>query len=286
MYTAEQLTASVKTLASLPLVYQHIKQVLDDPDSSLADLVSVIDVDPGLTARLLKLVNSPFFGFQRKIETVSRAVNLLGTKQVHDLALATSVTALFHGMTPARMNMGRFWHYSVYCGLAARELARRSQLLDGERLFVEGLLCDIGHLVIYEKVPELAEQAMAITQRDGTPLFHAERAVIGCDYAQVGAALMEGWNLPAAMQLCVRYHIEPAETSECSLEASLIHIARLMASAADAGQDIEQNQLPVDPLAWQLTRLDAECIPLIHQQMERETLAVVNSLFSSSAKIH
>lgn len=279
MYTAENLTVGVETLASLPLVYQNVRQALDDPASSMTDLVGVIDVDPGLTARLLKLVNSPFYGLQRKVETVNRAVNLLGTKQVHDLALATCVVALFNGISFARMNMGRFWHYSVYCGLAARELAKCSQLLDGESLFVEGLLCDIGHLVIYEKVPELAEQAMADAQRGGTPLFQAERAVIGCDYAQVGEALLRAWNLPAKMQLCVRYHIEPSETPEYGLEVSFIHIARLMALAADAGQVIGHNQLPVAQLAWQLTGLNDECITAVHQQVDQDTIAVVNSLF-------
>jgi HD-like signal output (HDOD) protein len=283
MHTAESLAASTSTLASLPLVYQRVKQVLDDPDSSMKDLVRVIEIDPGITTRILRLVNSPFYGLPGKIETVGKAVKLLGMQQVHDLSLATSVAALFNGISPEHMNMGQYWHYSVYCGLAAQALGKCCHLNDSERLFVEGLLCDIGHLVIYENVPELAEQAMAKSQHDGSPLYCAERALIGCDYAQVGAALMQGWNLPVSLQNSIRYHTEPAEASENNLEISLVHIARLMAAAADKGQDIDKDLLLIDPLAWKLTGLNDESIQSVHQQTDQDTIAVVNSLFSSTS---
>jgi HD-like signal output (HDOD) protein len=283
MYTAESLAASTSTLASLPLVYQRVRQVLDNPDSTMKDLVRVIEVDPGITTRMLRLVNSPFYGLPGKIETVGKAVKLLGMQQVHDLSLATSVAALFNGISPEHMNMGQYWHYSVYCGLAAQALGKCCHMEESERLFVEGLLCDIGHLVIYEKVPELAEQAMADSQRDGTPLFRTERAVIGCDYAQVGEALMQKWNLPVSLQNSIRYHTEPAEASENNLEISLVHIARLMAAAADTGQEIDKDLLLIDPLAWRLTGLNDESIRSVHQQADQDTIAVVNSLFSHSS---
>ena len=198
--------------------------------------------------------------------------------------MATSVAALFNGISPVHMNMAQFWHYSVYCGLAARTLAQRCKLSDSERLFVEGLLCDIGHLVIYEKVPQLAEQAMAKSKKEGSPLFQMERSLIGCDYAQVGAVLMEGWNLPSSLQNSVRYHTQPMQASANNLEISLVHIARLMASAIDTGQPVDQVQLRVDAEAWQTTGLEAEQIAEVHAHADQDTLAVVNSLFSNMAK--
>ncbi|MCP4410793.1 MAG: HDOD domain-containing protein [Gammaproteobacteria bacterium] len=279
MHTAESLTSGVTTLTSPPLVYQRIKQVLDDPDSSMKDLAEVITVDPAITARLLRLVNSPFYGFQRKIETVNKAVNLLGTQQVHDLALATSVTALFKGMTPDHMNMARFWHYSVYCGLVARDLAKYCKLAESERLFVAGLLSNIGHLVIYEQLPDLAEQALENSLRDGTPLYQAERSLIGCDYAQVGAALIQSWSLPAVLRDSILYHIAPEQATENTLLVSLVHIARLLAAAADAGQSPEQILSLVAPQAWDITELDTDTITTVHQQADIDTISVVNSLF-------
>jgi HD-like signal output (HDOD) protein len=285
MYTAEELASSVTRLASPPLVYQRVRQVLGDPDSSMQDLVKVIEVDPSITAKLLKIVNSPYYGFRNKVETVERAVKLLGTQQVHDLALATSVTALFNGISPVHMNMAQYWHYSVYCGLAARALAECCQISDSERLFVEGLLCDIGHLVIYEKVPDLAEKAMANTEKDGSPLYLEERALIGCDYAQVGAALMQGWNIPSSLQNSVRYHTEPALAAEDNLEISLVHIARLMASAIDSGHAMDQVQLRVETQVWQSTGLKVEHIIAVHERADQDTMAVVNTLFSNLAKV-
>lgn len=154
MSTPQELVACVEKLASLPAVYHRIRDLLDDPDSSMFELAEAVSSDTAITARVLRVVNSVLYGFPGKVETVSRAVNLMGMQQVHDLVLSTLVVAAFSGIRPARMHMGRFWSDSVLRGLAARAAARQLGMGDPERMFVEGLLADIGHLVMFQVAPK------------------------------------------------------------------------------------------------------------------------------------
>ena len=180
-------------LPSLPDVYLRLKEVLDDPDFCMADVAQVVGNDPAMTARLLRIVNSAYFGLATEIETVNRAVGLLGTQEVHDLVLAVSVAQSFAGMSNEVMNMQRYWKRSVRTAVAAKELASLCNVLDGERLFVGGLLRDIGHLFLYQYAPTKALQALELAKAQQAPLYKAERAVIGADYASVGAELMRQW---------------------------------------------------------------------------------------------
>ena len=171
MDPAKNLIQNCETLPSLPDVYFRIKQIVDDPEGSMLDLAKAISIDPALTARVLKLVNSPFYGLSGKVEMVSRAVSILGMLPVHDLVLATSVTAAFSKMPQTIMDMKIFWRQSVWCGLLSRELGKQAGLLDSERLFVEGLLCDIGHLVMYVQIPGPAQVALLQHQKNrSTPV--------------------------------------------------------------------------------------------------------------------
>ena len=125
MRKASDLLKGVVSVSSLPGVYLRLSNVVGDPRSSASDVGRVIADDPGLTARLLRLVNSAMYGFPSKIETVSRAISIVGTQQLQDLALATSVIRLFANMPQELVTMESFWRHSVACGVAARALAGR-----------------------------------------------------------------------------------------------------------------------------------------------------------------
>jgi HD-like signal output (HDOD) protein len=159
--TPHELIAQVSDLVSLPDIYLRVKGVIEDPESGMSDLVTVVAHDPSLTARLLKLANSAFFGFTTKIDTIDRAVNLLGAQQIHNLVLATTVADAFQKVTPNTISMDEFWSSSIHCGLLAQSLAKACGLVEFERFFVEGLLYDIGHLVLDQTLPEACASAYA-----------------------------------------------------------------------------------------------------------------------------
>ena len=265
----EQVTGTAK-LISLPVVYLRLKELLAQSDYSMADVALVIGQDPALTARLLRLVNSPYFGLAAKIETVFRAVNMLGTQQVHDLALATSVASSFAGMPSESMDMSRFWRRSVFCGLASRQLAKECDVLDSERLFVAGLLRDIGHLIMYQSIPELSQQAMLAAEQRAQPLFLVERELIGIDYARVGGILMRQWQLPGSLRQATEFHVEPHRAVEFPLETCLVHIGALLATTAETGQEFGSGALQPHPESWNITGLSPQQCLSAQEEAEAE----------------
>ena len=276
--TPEQLVASSTKMYSMPDVYFRVKALVDDPDSGMADLARVIGTDPGLTARLLKLANSAFFGMSARVDTVSMAVNLLGMQQVHDLVLATSITQTFAHVSSKVMDMPHFWRQSVHGGILARQLASACNVLDGERLFVAGLLHDVGHLLMYQGVPELAQAARLQAEREGMPLFRVERGLLGFDYAQAGAALMHAWKLPLGLEEAVELHPEPARAESFPREVCLVHIAaHLAVEALRDGQSAGAGEASIDPVVWEVTGLSpADLVPV--QEEAKQQLAQVAGL--------
>jgi len=276
---AQELVAGVETLMSLPAAYLNVKHVVEDPRTSTNDLAKAISADPALTARLLRIVNSPIYGFSGKIETVSRALVVLGTQQVHDLALATSVGTVFCRMSPKLMDMKRFWRQSVYCALAARALAQLCGVLDSERLFVAGLLHSIGHLVMYEKIPDQTAAARRHAQQSQKPIYRAQRELIGCDFAQVGTALLRRWNLPASLCAAIEYHLEPNKAPQPSLSEPILHVGYWLTHAALEGIAPERWHLPVSVTLWAQTGLNPECFQSVKAQADvqlSETLALLH----------
>ena len=278
----EQVSANAR-LVSLPDVYIRLKAVLDDPNANLADVADVVGNDPAMTARLLRIVNSAYFGLGSQIDTVSRAVALLGTQEVHDLVLAASVAQSFEGMSNEVMDMQKFWRRSVVCAITGRELAVLANVLDGERLFVAGLLRDIGHLFIYQLAPQKAQQAIELATTQGTPLYKAERAVLGIDYARVGADLMRQWQLSQSLWEPTQYHIEPAKSQEYELFTSLVHIAAQLTEAEDAAGEsrVEAALAGVRAHAWEVTRLSPDQCAGIRDKVDPQVAAVIRLIFPS-----
>lgn len=265
----KELVASTPDLASLPDVYLRLRKIIDDPDSSMAEVTGVISSDPALCARLLRITNSAFFGFTSKIETISRSINIIGSQQLHDLVLATVVMSKFNGITSEVMDMRTFWNNSIYCGVVSRLLAIRCHMLDSERLFVEGLLRDIGHQVIYMGLPGLAQEAHERAYQENIEIFRAERELMGFDYAQIGAILMNNWQLPVALQVSVRHHPEPSKTQDFLLEASIVHIASLITTALKSQESVHYWMQRIEPVAWKVTGLTWEQIEPVIKEAEQ-----------------
>jgi HD-like signal output (HDOD) protein len=270
-------------LMSLPDLYLRLRSVLGDPEFSLASVADVISQDPAITTRLLRMVNSPYFGFVSKIDTVSRAVSMLGTQQVHDLVLATSVTKVFAGLSSQVMDMAAFWRSSVYCAVLSRQLAFRCRLLDNERLFVAGLLRDIGHLPMYQSIPELSQKALQRARSEDKPLFRIERDLIGFDYAQVGGSLMQKWALPKSLWEIARYHTEPGRTREHSLEISIMHIASAVTEGVSLKKEPEECLMHIEPVAWTNTTLAPETVLEVQPETDRQLEAAVDLILGGNA---
>ncbi len=266
MANAELLARNADQLVTLPDVYLRARQAMESDDASLVEIADIIATDPAMTARLLRIANSAFFGFAARVQTVARAINILGTQQVHDLLLATSVSDAFSGMPEELVDLREFWQRSVFCGSAARLLASRCNVLDSERLFVEGLLHDIGHMVMYQQIPEAMTRTQHAAREQQRPLYRLEREMLNCDYAEVGAELLRLWHMPPGLQESVRRHIEPERAADFPLEVSIVHVAWRL---TEADGDAEAAAELVSPAAWQVTGLDADCLDAVARETAR-----------------
>lgn len=244
--TPEELIADNIELLTLPEVCLQVQDMADDPACSTADLGQIISHDPALTTLLLKLINSAYYGLPTPVETASRAISLLGIQELKNLVLSVSVAEVFARIPPGELDMVSFWRHSVFCGLVARRLARRSGVLHDERLFVAGLLHDMGRVLLLSRLPEQAAEIVAAYAR--TPVCEAERAVIGFDHAELGAVLMQHWRLPSALCEAVACHHVPARAQGAEREAAIVHLANVVTDALERWEN-EMERRYYDPYA-------------------------------------
>jgi putative nucleotidyltransferase with HDIG domain len=262
----DQLVADVAGLVSLPEVVVRINALVDDPKSSAEDIGRAIQQDPNLTARVLKLANSAMFGMQRQVDTVARAVAVLGTRQVRDLTLGLAAARAFDGIPNSLVSMGSFWHHSVLAAVCARLVAAEVPRGRPDSAFVAGLLHDVGQLVMFNKVPEQAHQALLMTiDEPGEPDLHVcERQLIGFDHADVGGALARRWGLPVALQECIEFHHRPDRAEQFPLDVAVVHVANTLAVLAELESDDYRDAVEVQPIAWERTKLDpAQALALL-----------------------
>ena len=226
--TPRDLAQNDRFLASFPDIYFRITEVLNAPNSSVAHISEVVSKDPSLSAKLLKLVNSSFYGFSSRIDSISRAVALIGGNELSTLALGISLLSAFKDVPEAYVTMRSFWMHSVACGVFARLLSTRREAAKEEHFFLAGLLHDLGRLVLYRRVPFSMAQALQEAARRGVGVHEAEREVLGFDHASVGYQILKEWRIPPSLAEAVRFHHNPG-ASEAPYEPAVLHVADLLA---------------------------------------------------------
>lgn len=276
---SELLLCSDK-IPSLPIMFQHINQRIDHPRTSIAEIGNIIKKDPGLTARLLRLANSAFYGLPNEVDSITRALVIIGTRELRDFILGTTILSLFKGIPEDLVNMDSFWEHSIACGLTAKIIATFRGDVNAERLFVAGLLHDVGRLFIYENLVEKARALIEECKRTGELLFHAEKLMLDFDHTDVGCELLKRWNLPANIQEMVTYHHRPGEARSYPVETAIIHVADIIVHALQFGNNGERFVPALDDRAWTLIQLQPSSIPQIIGQMERQFDEVRKSILS------
>jgi HD-like signal output (HDOD) protein len=265
------LVQSDSELMSLPDIYFRIQKVINDPNSSARHVAAIISQDPNLSAKLLKIVNSAFYGFRQKIDTISRAVTIVGHNQISDLVLGTSVMHVFSGIPASLMNMNLFWQHSVACGTCARWIAGFRKFPNTESFFVAGLLHDLGKLVFFKNLPRQAKAVLSQARQSDRFYYQIERDLIGFDHTQVGKALAEQWKLPEGLEQAIGGH-HPPWSLPLDAGAALIFVADNLANALGIGSSGERLVSPQLTYAVDLLSLPDgiwdNLVPLIRNQID------------------
>ena len=264
--SAETVAQRAGTLASLPTIHFKVERAINHPASSAADIATVLGSDQALCARLLRIANSAFYGFPRHVEGIGEAVRIIGTRQLHDLVLATVVLGQFRGVDARLVSMKSFWQHSLACGLASRAIASLRRESNTERYFVAGLLHDIGSLVLYQQFADRAQAALDHHHRTGLALDEVERAIIGCDHGAVGAALIAGWKLPQFFRDAAAKHHGQGNLPHTPGTA-IVHVADFMAMALGLGSNGEEHPSRFSPAAWGLVGLEVSALGRVADQV-------------------
>ena len=275
MSDIQQQLLEVTELISLPEVYLKVQRLMNDPASDIYDFAEVISVDPNLSTRVLKVVNSAYFGFPEPVESISRAINMIGLGPLHNMVLgisAISSLSLPNDILP----LNTFWRASLFSGVLARLLAERLKMSKSDHLFIAGLLHEIGHLVLYSKFPLQALAAREIVEAQGQAIHEAEMQVMGYHYGDIGAMLMANWNLSNNLQSITRLQPTPELATEYKIETALMHLAHACAHAITT-----ENQAAADTL------IDAEVLAVtgLTQQELEHSMEEARSISADMEKV-
>jgi HD-like signal output (HDOD) protein len=272
--TPESLLGKFRASSSPPTIYLRLNDEVNHPDSSLARVGTIISEDASLSARLLRLVNSSFYGFPQRIDTISQAVFLVGSRQVRDLALVTTLMNAFGGIPEELIDTEDFWLHSLACGTGSKCIASAMGKSDMERYFMLGVMHDIGRIVIFNALPEISVKMLQRADRETKSLTALEQEELGFTHADVGRSLAEHWKLPHVLQEVVSYHHRPGSSSHYPVETAIVHTADVLSHALQIGSSGEPAVPPLSKKAWERLGIPAFSIRPLMESIHRETKAL------------
>jgi HD-like signal output (HDOD) protein len=270
----ELVSATPASLGSYGPLILEIEAALRSPQCSLSMIGDTIEKDVDLTARLLRFANSAYCGFSTKLSTVAEAISLIGIQQVQDLLTASSVIERFAGVSSEFVSVQSFWQHSLATGIGARLIAMEGRLPKPDRLFVAGLLHDIGRLVLFLQTPRQAEKIFRLYQSERMLLREAEVRVLGFDHQNVAEALLHSWKYPPTLVMAVGYHHQPCGCEAAKVEASVVHLADHLVNAMRVGNSGEKFVPPLNPQAWTALGLQPDVLAHVVNGIDEQFEAV------------
>ncbi|WP_165839958.1 HDOD domain-containing protein [Motiliproteus coralliicola] len=280
--TPNEIIDGIDQLLSLPDVVVRINELIESDTSLIEEIADVISHDPALSAQLLKLVNSAFYGFPAQIDSMSRATNLIGTDEIRSLVLASSTASVFGNVSTELIDMDSFWHRSVYCGLIAKKLYRLTHKGNGESQFLMGLLHDIGRLVLLTTMSNDYAQLLQQAKDSHEPLHELERRWLGFDAAEIGATLLERWHLPSVLWVPVKFQHAPQQSDRLLPECQLLGLAIKITNCVEPelkSSDLSEQLKQLDQLQLgniELTAAEVETIAMEANMEAFEVLSIIN----------
>ncbi|MDJ0808631.1 MAG: HDOD domain-containing protein [Desulfobacterales bacterium] len=238
----------VDAFPSIPGSAVRLLELVDQADAPIDEIEEVLRLDPGLTANVLKLTNSAFFGLPAKVGSVKRAVMLLGLNKLKQLIMASCVNAVMDKDIPGYdLPAGELWRHSIAVSVAAEGLVRELNLDSGDDIFTAALLHDVGKLVLGQFIDE-DYAALAAAAGNSVSFEIAEKEVLGTDHAEVGARILEHWALPDALVHAVRWHHNPENAEEVHPSTDIVHVANMLCLMLGIGVGREGLQYQPSPV--------------------------------------
>lgn len=274
----EKIVEHETALSSFPDIYFRLKAELEAANSSMPRIAEIIGGDVALSAKILRLANSPFYGFAVPVDTVSRAVTLIGTNELATLALGITAINYFKDIPPELIDMQTFWRHSLTCGVLAKLLTRVRPNLNRERFFTAGLLHDVGRLLLFKNMPYASSEAMIFARENGMPLVEAERLTLEFIHTDISAYLLKEWNFPVQFRDLINRHHAPMEAPE-PLEAAVVHLADVMANALGVAEGGMYAVPSLDEEAWRILGLKPADLHAVADEFDAQYEKTVAAFF-------
>ncbi len=260
---------NTKSLPTLPGVISKLNALSDNDRSSIPEMARIVSSDQVLSARILKLANSPSYGFYR-VSTISNAMILLGVNVVKSLAISSSIFEIME------QNSVGLWEHSLGAGLAANIIARTLKLQNCEEISTAALLHDIGKVIIRINFGDDYRQLLSLIDEKDVPMLEAERELLGTDHAQVGAWLAKSWFLPDRLVEPIACHHDISSAFSFSLQASIVHLADILVKASNFGFSGDDIVPLILPAAWKKTEMTESLLEGIVEEFEDKLLDARN----------
>lgn len=232
----KQLIANISNLPTPPIVFEQIQKVINEPDTSVGDIASILSEDPAMSIKVLKLTNSAFYGLQREVDSVKHAVMIIGLEAVKNLVLSASVLNMFKADQSNKDYHETFWRHSLSTAFASRIIAKRFQggkVFNPDPAFSAGLIHDIGKMVICCFMPNEHKQIQKqLEENPELTDYQAELALFGFNHAHIGRELTMKWKLPNRLCDAIGFHHNPVEPNESQDFAFLLSLADYVAHVA------------------------------------------------------
>jgi putative nucleotidyltransferase with HDIG domain len=280
MSSINSIIKKIERLTPIPQVASKVMSIAEDPKSSMSDLSKIIVYDTAVTANLLKVVNSAYFGLPEKVDSVHQAIVYLGMSQVVDLVLlSASGKNLQTAQEGYDLKAGELWKYSVSSALIAREIAEKKGVKDTHLIFTAALLKDIGKVILNQYVKDSFDKINALVTKQNFTFREAEKEVIGIDHAELGGMVAENWKFSPKMVEIIRHHHRPQETSMSEFESAIVYMADTICMMMGIG-------VGSDGLAYRFHREVVESLELTETEFQKMVAGFVEKIGEIEAMIN
>jgi len=279
MTPLEELLSQSTELPSLPEIYIRVSELLESNHSSAFEIGEAVQTDPSLTSKILKMLNSAYYGLPSEVTSISQAVSLLGRQQLKHILTGSVLSGMFKEMDSANFSMHDFWLHSIKTAIIARHLAlQNASIIDHDAFFTAGLLHDIGRLVIVNEIPDAISDVEQLMMDVDIDVVTAENKILGFTHMDVSREIMKNWELPSMLVQCAIKHHETEHEGPFAIDTSIVYLANEI-SAHDLSMDEEEVSVVLDGIDnWQQTKCTLDQVVAACSLAQEQGQEVLESL--------
>lgn len=266
----EQLDG-ITDLPTLPTVFLNIMRLMRDPNIPLKEIARIVESDPAISMKILKLINSSFYGLLRNVESVQHAIVLLGNKTLKNIVISVSIFKALGGAgSDSKFNREAFWQHSIGCGLIARFLGNRLSFDRNEEAFIAGVIHDIGKVVLDKYFEQDLLAVMERIKSKNIPFYRAERELLGITHCEIGAYIAKNWNLPEAFSAVIEHHHDLQPEGDHAKLVALVQMADIISKKYRIGSSGDDFIPEIHPQVAQMLGLNNAQLTAWDEDIQKE----------------